>query len=288
AAIVPAPWRWRIAGWRRGPRAAGGSLPAWMGLLLAAVLTVTLEIALFDIDWLPALLAIPFAFVLAAVAARVVGETGIAPIGAIGKVSQLSFAVIAPAQVATNLMTANVAGGAAGQCADLLNDLKAGQLVGATPWRQVVAQCCGIAVGSVTGSMVFLAMIPAPAEQLLTPEWPAPAVAVWKSVAEALAGGLASVPAAARQAALFAALAGLLLGLAERHPAWARWLPSGATCGLAFVIPASTSLTLCAGALLAWALFARAPQLAERYVVACAAGLIAGESLFGVFFAIAD
>ncbi|MEQ8663898.1 MAG: OPT family oligopeptide transporter [Gammaproteobacteria bacterium] len=287
AAIVRLPRGWRHGGWRRLATRGPAAGPAYAGLLVAATLTVALEIALFDIGWLPALLAVPCAFVLAAVAARVVGETGIAPIGAIGKVSQLSFAVIAPAQAVTNLMTANVAGGAAGQCADLLNDLKAGQLVGASPARQVLAQCCGIAIGSLTGSVVFLLMIPAPAAQLLTPDWPAPAVAVWKSVAEALAAGLDSVPPAARSAALIAPLAGVLLGLAERHGALARWLPSGATLGLAFVIPASTAFTLCAGALLAWALLARAPRLAARYLVACAAGLIAGESLFGVFLAIA-
>lgn len=60
-----------------------------------------------------------------------------------GKLSQLGFAVIAPAQATTNLMTANVAGGAAGQTADLLNDFKAGMLVGATPsgrwWPSVSA-----------------------------------------------------------------------------------------------------------------------------------------------------
>lgn len=274
-------------GWR-GARWFGlAAAPARAGFVLAATLTVTLEITLFDIDWLAALLAVPFAFVLAAVAARVVGETGIAPIGAIGKVSQLSFAAIAPAQAVTNLMTANVAGGAAGQCADLLNDLKAGQLVGATPWRQAVAQCCGIFVGSIAGSAVFLLMIPAPAEQLLTPDWPAPAVAVWKTVAETLAAGFDSVPPAARWAVLSAALLGVGLGLAERRLGEAgRFLPSGATAGLAFVIPASTSLTLCAGAILAWALLARAPRLATRFLVACAAGLIAGESLFGVFIAI--
>ncbi|MEZ5829280.1 MAG: OPT/YSL family transporter [Hyphomicrobiales bacterium] len=66
------------------------------GFALAAIITVALQISLFDIHWTMALIAIPLAFVLATVAARVVGETSVAPIGAIGKVSQLTFGAMAP------------------------------------------------------------------------------------------------------------------------------------------------------------------------------------------------
>jgi uncharacterized oligopeptide transporter (OPT) family protein len=231
-----------------------------------------------------ALLAIPFAFVLATVAARVVGETGIAPIGAIGKVSQLGFGVLAPLQPVTNLMTANVAGGAAGQSADLLNDLKAGHEVGAAPGRQVVAQCFGVLIGSVVGSLVYLALIPDPASQLLTPEWPAPAVATWKAVAEALGGGLAGIPDSAVVAMTVGGVLGVALAWAEQR-ASARllpWIPSGTSLGLAFVIPASTSLTLFAGALLGTLVRRFAPTWSARFLLSIAAGLVAGESLFGV------
>ncbi len=275
--------RWRIAFVR--------DYGVWplRGFLLAALMTVVLQIALFDIAWFAAVLAIPAAFFLAAVAARVVGETGIAPIGSIGKVAQLGFSLSAPGHAVTNLMTANVAGGAAGQCADLLNDLKTGWLIGATPWKQAAAQCCGVATGSIVGSIVFLYMIHSPATQLLTPEWPAPAVAVWKAVADALAGGLGSVPASARWAMLPAGICGILLALAERlPPALARCLPSGTTVGLAFVIPASTSLTVAGGAVLAALLGRLAPRFTASFLLAIAAGFIAGESLFGVFLSLAD
>ena len=278
--------RWRWPG--RGDAGPAGAWPA-LGLAVGAAFAVALQIALFDIHWSMALLSIPVAFVLASVAARVVGETGIAPIGAIGKVSQLSFGVVAPGEAVTNLMTANVAGGAAGQCADLLNDFKTGHEIGASPARQAVAQCFGILCGSLVGSAVFAAMIPDPAGQLLSAEWPAPAVAVWKSVAETLSAGIGSVPSSARAAMAIAAVVGVALGAADRFAgAAARWLPSGATMGLAFVIPASTSITLFCGAALAALLGRLAPGWSQRFVIATAAGLIAGESLFGVFLSIAS
>jgi uncharacterized oligopeptide transporter (OPT) family protein len=268
-----------------GPRAPSPiKLPALVGLALAAALAVVLQVALFDISLWMALLAVPLALVLASVAARVVGETGIPPIGAIGKVSQLGFGVLAPGQAVTNLMTANVAGGAAGQCADLMNDFKVGHAIEASPSRQSIAQCFGILAGSIVGALVYLALIPDPQAMLLTEEWPAPAVATWKAVAEALAHGLDSVPPSARAAMLVGGAAGLLLGVLEALlPARrVKYLPSAVALGLAFVIPASISIMMFLGALAAWIFAMRWEPLATRFTIAAAAGLVAGESIVGV------
>jgi len=59
-------------------------------------------------------------------------------------------------------------------------------------------------------------------------------------------------------------------------------VPSGAALGLAFVVPASTSLMLFAGAGLAALAHRFAPGWAARFLLSVAAGLVAGESLFGV------
>ncbi|WP_421683254.1 OPT/YSL family transporter [Stutzerimonas urumqiensis] len=267
---------------RTGPRRLNAR--PLLGLLVAGGLVVSLQVGLFGIGLLMALLSIPLSVLLAMVAARVVGATGIPPIGAIGQVSQLGFGVLAPGQVAINLMSANTAGGAAGQCTDLLNDFKVGHALGAHPGRQVVAQCLGIVIGSLVGVVTYQALIPDPQAMLITPEWPAPAVATWKAVAEALTGGLAVLTTDVRLAMLAGAVAGLLLGLLDAlaPPPLERWLPSAAALGLAFIIPASISLTMAFGALLAWLFMARWRSLGERFVIVAAAGLVAGESMAGV------
>ncbi|OMG64514.1 peptide transporter [Stutzerimonas balearica] len=276
----------RLLRQRRGGRAAGPKFAALplLGLALAALLVVALQMTLFGIDpWLAAL-SIPLALLLAIVAARVVGATGIPPIGAMGQLSQLGFGVLAPGQLTVNLMSANTAGGAAGQCTDLLNDFKVGHVIGASPGRQAVAQCLGIALGSLVGVLVYELLIPSPQSMLITPEWPAPAVATWKAVAEALGGGPDALAGETRLAMLAGALVGLPLGVLEAllPPARLRWLPSSAALGLAFVIPASVSLMMSLGALLAWLLAVRSRQLAERFVIVAAAGLVAGESIAGI------
>ncbi|TLX63222.1 OPT family oligopeptide transporter [Stutzerimonas nosocomialis] len=268
---------------RRGAWRRPAGLPA-LGLLSAAVLVVVLQTRLFDINPVMAALSIPLAVLLAMVAARVVGATGIPPIGAIGQLSQLSFGVMAPGQVAINLMSANTAGGAAGQCTDLLNDFKVGHVIGASPSRQVIAQCLGILMGSLVGVLVYKALIPDPQGMLVTNEWPAPAVATWRAVAEALTGGLGALAMDIRWAMLAGALCGIALGALEALlPAdRLRWLPSSAALGLAFIIPASISLMMTFGAVLAWLVASRWRSLAERFVIAAAAGLVAGESITGV------
>lgn len=259
----------------------------WLAFAVTLLLAVTAQVALFDIALWVAVLAVLLAYALAVVAARVVGETGIPPIGALGKVSQLSFGVLAPSNLTTNLMTANVAGGAAGQCADLLNDLKTGHLIGATPRLQVTAQLFGILTGSVVGSLAYLALIPDPQSMLITAEWPAPAVVTWKAVAEVLSGGLTAVPAGALPAMGVAGVLGVLLAMLRSlgPAALGRWVPSAPAAGLAFVIPASNSISLFIGSMAAALATAVAPRWSARFVIALAAGLVAGESLVGVVVA---
>jgi len=259
----------------------GAMLTRLLGLSLASALVVIAQVLIFDIHWFIATLAVPIAFLLAMVASRVVGETGIPPIGAIGKVSQLTTGVIAPGETTANLIGANVAGGAAGQSADLLNDLKVGHMIGTPPRLQIVAQCFGVLTGSVIGSIVYLRLIPDPATMLVTEKWPAPAVATWKVVAETLHNGIGAIPVSALLAIAIGGGAGIAgAWLQHRRAPW--WLPNIPAFGLAMVIPASISITMFFGSLVAKVLERYRPSLAQRFLIAAASGLIAGESLTGV------
>jgi len=258
------------------------------GFAVALVLSVAAQTTAFAITILEAVAAVLLSYVLAIVSARVSGETGITPIGALGKITQFSFALISPGNITANLMSANVTGGAAGQAADMLHDLRTGQIIGATPGFQVVAQVFGVLTGSLAGAAAYLLLIPNPPAQLLTPEWPAPAVATWKAVAEVLMDGLGALPPAAAPAMLVAGAAALLFAFAEQFlPRYAAsFVPSAPAMGLAFVIPAWNSISLFIGALagaLALRLF---PELARRRIIVIAAGLVVGESLMGVVSAL--
>ena len=106
----------RQAGARIQSLGDGGTLARLIGVTVASALVVVAQVHIFGIHWAIAALAVPIAFLLAMVASRVVGETGIPPIGAIGKVSQLEYGHRSrPGEMTANLIGANVAGGAAGR-----------------------------------------------------------------------------------------------------------------------------------------------------------------------------
>jgi OPT family oligopeptide transporter len=297
SSLVSFAFSWRsvfalVTGWGRRANASEvpertGDVPGRLfigGLVAALLLSIVLQISFFAIVWWAAIIGVLLAFILAIVATRVSGETGITPVGVMGKIAQLSLGAIAPHNPAVNLMGANVAGGAASQSADLLDDLKCGYLLGAAPRLQALAQICGALIGALIGSAVYLLAIPHPAEQLLTDQWPAPGVAAVKAVAVLFQTGFQSIPEGTPLAMAVAALAAAALATLDRTlpDKVRRFLPSAASVGLAFVIPACMSVSMFIGGLVALGLGKWCRSWTQRFLVATCAGLIAGESLTGV------
>ena len=258
-----------------------------IGIALAGLLCVAMQVAFFDIPWALALLSVVLAVALAVVAARVTGETDTTPMGPLGKVTQLAFGVALPGRPLPNLMVASVTAGAAASAADLLTDLKAGHRLGLSPARQLWAQATGVVVGVVVVVPVFRYVLVPDASVLGTAQWPAPAAKVWASVAKLLGQGLDALPAGSGWAVIVAAgLATGLVWLERWRPQWRPWLPSATGLGLAFVLPASTAVGFfLGGAIAAW-VGRRRPQSMAGWLVPVAAGLIAGDSLMGVISAL--
>ena len=253
-----------------------------IGTLLSGGMAVYLGHMWFGITWWMGILAVVLTFFLSIVAARATGETDVTPIGAMGKITQLTYGVIAPSNITTNLMTASITAGASSHAADLLTDLKAGYLLGANPRQQTIAQLFGVVAGSLLAVPVYLLVVRP--EDLGTSALPAPSAKVWAGVAKMLASGISSLPAGAFTAMVVGALLGAFLALAEEYlPAkYKKWLPSATGLGIAGVIPAFNSLSMFIGSLLAWQLAKSKPEVADRYNVTVSSGLIAGESLMGV------
>ncbi|MBU6309265.1 MAG: OPT/YSL family transporter [Planctomycetes bacterium] len=255
-----------------------------VGTLASGAACVLLGHWLFGITWWMGILAVLVTFFLSIVAARATGETDITPIGAMGKITQLMYGVVAPSNITTNLMTASITSGAASHAADLLTDLKSGYLLGGNPRKQTISQFFGVIAGTIVSVPAYLFVVQRDPTKLGSEALPAPSAKVWAGVAELLAEGIDALPAGALQAIAVGAILGIVLTLLEElgPKKWRPWLPSTTGLGIAGVIPAFNSFAMFAGALLAW-LFARArPKAAETYTVPLSSGLIAGESLMGV------
>ncbi len=255
-----------------------------IGTLLAGTACVLLGHVLFGITWWMGILAVLVTFLLSIVAARATGETDITPIGAMGKITQLLYGVIAPSNITTNLMTACITSGAASHAADLLTDLKSGYLLGGNPRKQTISQLFGVMAGTLISVPAYIFVVQSNPSRLGSAELPAPAAKVWEGVARLLAKGLDALPAGALAAIVVGAVLGVLLTLLEEFAPkrWKPWIPSTTGLGIAGVIPAFNSIAMFVGALVAWLVARAAPKTAETYTVPVSSGLIAGESLMGV------
>lgn len=252
------------------------------GVGLSGLVCVILGWVFFDISpWMGAL-AVVLTFFLSLIASRATGETDITPTGAMGKITQLVYGLLAPANMKVNLMTASLTGGAAIHSADLLTDLKSGYLLGANPRKQLIAQLWGVVAGTLFVVPAYLLLIKP--EDIGGDRWPAPAAQIWAGVAKVLAQGLDALPRGAQAGLLIGCAVGIVLALIEDlvPKQLKKYTLSSTAVGIAFVIPAWNSISMFLGALMAWIFFKVSPTKAERYNIALASGFIAGESLIAV------
>ena len=259
----------------------------WIGGLAVATVATTFSASyVFGIPWYLTLLAVAMSSVLAMIAVRSTGETDINPIGGMGKVTQLVYGAIAPGAMTTNLMAAGITGAGASQAGDMMQDLKTGYLLGASPRGQFKAQLIGIAAG-VFFCVPIYSLFDA-AYDIGGEELPAPAAHAWKAMAELLSKGTDALPPNA-QAAVIAGLAfGAIMAVLKKHgPKSIRgYLPSGLAFGIAFIVPAYYSVAMFIGAMIFLAWKRSNPTGAEKLGFSIASGLIAGEGLMGIVVAV--
>jgi uncharacterized oligopeptide transporter (OPT) family protein len=259
-----------------------------VGTLCASFPLVWLSWYAFDIPVHYGVLAVAMTFVLCIVACRTTGETDITPVGALGKIMQLTYGTLIPQSASTNLMTAGITAGTASASADLLTDLRAGYLLGANPRRQFVAQALGSVSGAFAAVLCFRLLVPdarvLTGSEGVDPAFPVPAAQQWKAVAMVFRLGIDNFHPLARQCIVMGLVLGVLLAMVERFaPERVRSLvPSTTGIGLGLILPFNYPLAMFLGAFLAWCAQRVHRLWAELHVISIASGLVAGESIMGV------
>jgi uncharacterized oligopeptide transporter (OPT) family protein len=191
---------------------------------------------------------------------------------------------MAPGNATANLMGASITAGAAAHSADLLTDLKSGYLLGGNPRKQTISQLFGVLAGTLVCVPVYQIVVDP--KKLGSPEMPAPSAKVWEAVARLFVEGFGKLREQhVLEAVVIGAVLGVVLTLLEEFlpQRYRRWVPSATGLGIAGVVPAFNSISMFGGALAAWILSKASPKTDAMYTVSTASGLIAGESLMGVF-----
>jgi putative OPT family oligopeptide transporter len=194
------------------------------------------------------------------------------------------------ALIAYALIVTGIVFGVATISNDNLQDLKTGQLVGATPWRQQVALIFGVIFGSLVVPPVLdllnTAFGFAGAPNAGPNALPAPQAALISALAKGVLGGNLNWTMIGYGALTGAGLILLdeMLGRAKKL----RLPPLGV--GIGIYLPMSVILPTVIGSVIGWfydrwADRTAKPELARRMGVLTATGMIVGESLWGVAFA---
>jgi putative OPT family oligopeptide transporter len=175
---------------------------------------------------------------------------------------------------------------------DNLQDLKTGQLVGATPWRQQVALIAGVVVGALVIPPILnilnrgYGFAGAPNLHGVATPLPAPQATLISALAKGVIGGQIDWRLIGTGALIGAAI--VAVDELLRHTRRASLPPLAV--GLGIYLPASTTLPVVVGAIAGWtynrwATTSAASERAKQFGVLVASGLIVGESLFGVLLA---
>jgi uncharacterized oligopeptide transporter (OPT) family protein len=260
-----------------------------VGIPIVGAGIVYMAHAFYDVPYWMAAIAIPMVFVFTLIAVNSTALTSITPTGAMGKITQLTYGVVAPGQIRTNIVTACISAEVAGSASNLIQNIKPGYMLGAKPRLQAMGHVIGAAAGSLCSVAVFykLYIHGAPAD-LINETNPFPAATAWKAVAEILTKGLSELAVSAQWAALAGGIAGIVLEIV-RLASKGRFPISPVGIGLAFIIPFNTCLAMFMGSFAFWLLARLFPKpedpINARYVQnqeSICAGIIAGAALMGV------
>jgi uncharacterized oligopeptide transporter (OPT) family protein len=256
---------------------------------IVGALLVYLSHVYFGVGILMGIIAIPLVFVFTLIAAHSTALTSITPTGALGKLTQLTFGVLSPGNVTTNIMTAAITGEVAGNASNLLMDIKPGYMLGGKPRQQAIGHVLGILAGALVATPVFYyVFLRGNPAGLVSERYAMPAASIWKAVAEVLTSGLSNLMESARWAALIGAILGIVLEIIKIKTKGKFWL-SGVGIGLAFVIQFNTCLAMFLGSFIFW-LCGRCmkdkARLGYRVMVQnlepVCAGVIAGGAIIGI------
>lgn len=267
-----------------------------IGLILSIIISVVAVHVTFPstIPFVLTIFALVLAMLLSIMGVRAIGETDLNPVSGISKLTQLVFALVTPTSgpyakngVIINLIAGAISESGALQAGDLMQDIKAGHLLGAAPNAQFWGQIIGSAVGAVVAAMVYklytnVYKIPGDLFQI-------PTGFVWVFTARLVTGK--GLPPAVPQWAAGAGLVWAVLTVARvyggilkrsgRGGKWVDFVPGGIAVAVGMYNVPSFTLARTVGGLISW-YWRHYRGREETPVIVLASGLILGEGVCSI------
>ena len=253
-----------------------------IGSIVMTIILCVLQYFSMGVPVYLSFIAIVLSLPLMLVGLRVLGETNWGPISAMSNMMQAIFAFISPGNVPVNMSSSGLTGTIAVTSEALMQDFKAGQLLKSNPRSLTIAQLIAAPVGSIATAIIYPILRDkfGIGDQGLS----APISVKWAGFAELLTKGLKALPPGCLVGLAIGVAVGIILTLlAER---WEEFVPSPSAMGIGMLITPAVIITFVMGgvAQLIWSRVS--PQTEKDYRIPLASGLIAGEAILAVVFAI--
>jgi len=249
-----------------------------IGCVLATVALIGIQIFIFDLPWWMTVLSVLLSVPMMLVGLRVLGETNWGPISQLTNLMQAIFAGLAPGNITVNMATSGTTGTIAVQSEAIMQDYKAGHIIGSTPKYLTYAQLMAAPIGAAAVSWIYPLLrdiYGVGGDGLASPI----SVRVAGFSEFLTTGGSALARGAGEFALIFGAL-GILIAILEKR--FHKYLPSPTGLGIGMMVPGSVIVAMFLGGVFQ-ALWERGhKQSADRLSVPLASGLIAGEAIVAV------
>jgi len=249
--------------------------------ILAILIALQHQLFLDFPVWLT-IISLILSFVLMLIGTRVLGETNWAPISSMANVMQLIYHGLAPHSITANMIGSGMSASVAANGEHLMQDYKAGKIVGSINRDLTIMQLMAVPVGSLAVAIIYpaLKLKYGIGEQGLT----SPISLRWAGFAELLSKGLSSLPPGCLVAMIVAVLCGTLMTLLE--PRYARYVPSPTAIGIGMLVPGQAILPMVIGGLIQHVWHKKNKAQEEAYNLPLSSGFIAGEAIIVLILAI--
>ena len=266
----------------RPRRRVGAGVLALLGSIAALALCM-----LAGVGPVPSVVVVAFSWVTCAMAAQSVGQTGIDPMEIFGLIVLLAIAAFSDTPLVQLFFVAAVIAIACGLAGDVMNDFKAGHILGTDPKAQWLGQAIGGVLGAVVASAVMMVIAAAYGPEAFGAD--GTFIATQASVVATMVTGIPNVAAfaiglAAGVALYFAKAPVMMLGLGIYLPFY---MSATAALGMVAKLVYDAVGRRRRGAL-DEEQAAHAARRHDESGTVMASGLLGGESIVGVLVALAS
>lgn len=251
-----------------------------IGVVLSGAGLIIVQKVSLGLDVWLTVIAILLSLPLMLVGLRVLGETNWGPISQLSNTMQAIFGAIVPGNLPAIMLASGTTGTVAVESEALMQDYKAGYMIGSTPKYLTIMQLLATPVGAAAVSWMYPLLRSTYGIVGENAGLTSPISRRMAGFAEILSRGFGALPTGAFAALLVASLIGILIAVLEKKGV--AWVPSPTGVGIGMMVPAAVILSMVVGSLVETVWRRTSPDTHETFMAPLASGFIAGEALVAV------